>query len=103
MDTNKMKEIFADQAFVKSLVVLETATQVQAELKKKGLDITEHDVVKLRDEINKLFQNRSKAEELSLNELDDVAGGVSASDATKIFVDANKTIFNTLVSSLLRW
>ena len=103
MDTKRMNEIFSDHAFAKSLFELETAAQVKAELKKKGLDVNEEDVLKLRETINKLIQNGSKAEELSLNELDDVAGGVSASDATKIFVDANKTIFNTLVSSLLRW
>jgi len=77
MNTNKMKELFSDQAFVKKLTEMETAAQVQAELKKKGLDLSENDVVKIKEEINKHLKSGKKAEELSLEALDDVAGGSS--------------------------
>ena len=81
MDTKKMNEIFSDQAFVKSLVGMETAAQVQAELKKKGLDISEQEVLKIKDEINKHLKSGKKAEELSLDALDNVAGGTILSIA----------------------
>ena len=76
MDTNKIKEIFSDQAFVKSLLEKDTAAQVQAELKKKGIDLSEKEVMKMRDEIIKHTENGTKPEELSLDQLDDVAGGI---------------------------
>ena len=84
MDTKKMKEIFEDQAFVKSLIEKETAAQVQAELKKKGIDLTEQDVMKLREEINSQINSGKSADELSLNALDDVAGGVSVNPILSI-------------------
>ena len=77
MDANKVKEIFSDKAFAKSLLELESATQVQAELKKKGLDFSENDIMKIRDEISKNLENGTKPEELSLDQLDDVAGGIA--------------------------
>ena len=80
MDTNKVKEIFSDQAFMKSLFELETVAQVQAELKKKGLDVTEQDVMKLRDDIEKQIKNGKHQGEMSLDQLDDVAGGNAISD-----------------------
>jgi len=75
MDTNKVKEIFSDQAFVKRLFEMETPAEVQKTLKEKGLDFSEKDVMKLRDEIVKHVENGTKPEELSLDQLDDVAGG----------------------------
>ena len=78
MDTKKMNEIFSDQAFTKSLLEMETVAQVQAELKKKGLDVTEQDVLKLRDDINKHVESKSNQGEMSLDQLDDVAGGASS-------------------------
>ena len=77
MDTNKMREVFSDQAFVRSLMDLETATQVQAELKKKGLYLSEQEVIKVRDNIEKHIKNGADTDEMSLDQLDDVAGGVS--------------------------
>lgn len=40
MNMEKMKEIFADEAFVKGLFELETAAEVQAALKEKGVEIS---------------------------------------------------------------
>ena len=41
MNMEKMKEIFADEAFVKSLFELESAGEVQAALKEKGVELPE--------------------------------------------------------------
>ena len=74
MDTNKIKEIFSDQAFVKKLSEMETAAQVQAELLKKGIELSEQDVLSLRDDIVAHFKS---GKDLSLDALDNVAGGLS--------------------------
>ena len=92
MDTNKIKEIFSDQAFVKSLLEKDTAAQVQAELKKKGIDLSEKEVMKLRDEIVKHTENGTKPEELSLDQLDDVAGGLLISMTTLIVLAGIATV-----------
>ena len=39
MNIEKMKEVFADEAFVKGLFELETAAEVQAVLKEKGVEL----------------------------------------------------------------
>jgi len=106
MDANKIKEIFADQAFAKSLMEMETAAQVQAELKKKGLDLSEKDVMKMRDEIVKHVENGTKPEELSLDQLDDVAGGsvtLCVGIAIATFVGAAVIGTGAGALSRLRW
>ena len=75
MDTNKVKEVFSDQEFVKTLFQMETPAEAQKALKEKGLDFSEKDVLRLRDEIVKNIENGTTADELSLDQLDDVAGG----------------------------
>ena len=40
MNAENMKAAFADEAFVKSLFELETAAEVQAALKEKGVELT---------------------------------------------------------------
>ena len=105
MDANKIKEVFADQAYVKSLLEMETAAQVQTELKKKGLDLSEKDVMKMRDEIVKHVENGTTPEELSLDQLDDVAGGLVVSVGLVIAVIAGAAAIGTGAGALsrLRW
>jgi len=106
MDTNKIKEIFADQAFVKSLLKMETAAEVQKALKEKGLDISEKDVLKMRDELNKHLENGTKPDELSLDQLDDVAGGLIISTTVLIVLAGIATVTGAgaaVASSRLRW
>ena len=45
MNIEKIKEIFADEAFVKGLFELETAAEVQAALKEKGAELTEEEIL----------------------------------------------------------
>jgi lactobin A/cerein 7B family class IIb bacteriocin len=79
MNEQRMKEIFSDEAFVKELFAMETPAQVQAALKEKGIDITETEVIRAKDLINERIQSGAApervSEELSLEQLDDVAGG----------------------------
>ena len=70
MNTEKMKEVFADEAFVKSLFELESAAEVQAALKEKGFDLSDEEVETVRNYCAKLAQG-----ELPEDMLDMVAGG----------------------------
>ena len=75
IDQSHIKEVFSDEVFVKGLLELETPLEVQAALKEKGIEMTESEILALRDEIEKLAERVRNGEELSLDQLDDVAGG----------------------------
>ena len=64
MENYKMKEIFADEAFVKSLMELESAAEVQEALKEKGIELTEDDIMALRDIILKVEEGEISREQL---------------------------------------
>ena len=75
MNQNHIKEVFSDEVFVGSLMELETPEQVRAALKEKGVDMTENEILSLRDEIIKQAQQGGDGGEMSLESLDEVAGG----------------------------
>ena len=87
MNVEKMKEIFSDEAFVKSLFELETVTEVQAALKEKGIELSEEEILGIREflikvesgEITKeqleLWQKQAEDGELSEEALQQVVGG----------------------------
>ena len=87
MNIEKIKEIFADEAFVKGLFELETAAEVQAALQAKGLELTEEDILGIREmllkvadgeiSVKQLEQWATQAErgELSEELLEQVSGG----------------------------
>ena len=72
-----MKEVLADESFVKSLFKLETTEEVQAAFREKSLELSAEEVLALRDILVKLFEKAGESDgELSVDELDEVAGGV---------------------------
>ena len=87
MNMEKMKEIFADEAFVKSLFELESAGEVQTVLKEKGVELTEEEIFAIREmllkvadgeiSVKQLEQWATQAErgELSEELLEQVSGG----------------------------
>jgi hypothetical protein len=73
MGEKEIRDIFSDEAYVSSLLALDTASEVQASLAEKGLDLSEEEIKKLLDSI----QNYSESdEELSETSLENVTGGV---------------------------
>ena len=80
MNMEKMKEVFSDEAFVKSLFELETAAEVQAALQEKGVEMTEEEILGIRDLFLKVAEGELSAEQLESGELpeellEQVAGG----------------------------
>ena len=77
MDEQRVKEVFADEAFVKSLFALETPEEARDAFRKKGLALSAEEVLALRGLLIKTLEKAGEnGGELSVEELDEVAGGV---------------------------
>lgn len=89
MNMEKIKEVFSDEAFVKNLFELESAGEVQAALKEKGIEFSEEEIISIRDFLLKVEKGDITKEqlekwtvqledgELSEEELEIVAGGIA--------------------------
>jgi hypothetical protein len=83
MNIEKIKAAFSEEAFVKALAKLETAAEVQAALKEKGVELSEEESAAILDLILKVKNGEitreqfCKAEdgELDDEQLEKVAGG----------------------------
>ena len=64
MNVEKMKEVFADEAFVKGLFELDTVAEVQAALQAKGVELTEEDILGIRELLTKVESGEISAEQL---------------------------------------
>ena len=64
MNLEKIKEIFADEAFFKGLFELETAAEVQTALKEKGIELTEEEIFAIREMFLKVADGKISAEQL---------------------------------------
>jgi hypothetical protein len=69
----EIKDLFADEAYVSSLLALDTAEEVQASLAKKGLDLSTAEITTLLDSMQKYAESD---EELSEADLETVTGGL---------------------------
>ena len=77
MNEERIKEIFADEEFVKELFSKETPEEAQALLAEKGIDMSIDELVKLKDLVAAKLQAAENGEstELTEEDLSDVAGG----------------------------
>ena len=98
MNIEKIKEIFADEAFVKGLFELETAAEVRVALKEKGVEMSEEEILGIRDLLIKVESGEISAEqaeqwskqaesgELSEELLEQVAGGLAGTTILAIYL-----------------
>ena len=80
MNMEKVKAAFADETFVKSLFELDSAAEVQAALQEKGVELTEEEILGIRDLLGKLANGEISAEQMENGELpeellEQVSGG----------------------------
>ena len=77
MNEERIKEIFADEEFVKELFSKETPEEAQALLAEKDINLSVEEIVKLKDIITAKLQaaENSESAELTEADLEDVAGG----------------------------
>ena len=64
MNMEKIKEVFSDEAFVKGLFELDSAAEVQAALKEKGVEMCEEEIIGIRDLLIKVESSEISAEQL---------------------------------------
>ena len=70
----KIGEAFADKSFVERLSAAETPKEAQELLSAKGIELRLDDVRRLPDELERM---RGNGDELTEDELEDVAGGMT--------------------------
>ena len=80
MNIEKMKEVFADEAFVKGLFKLGSAAEMHAALKEKGVEMTEQEIITIRELLSKVASGEISGEQMEKGELpeellEQVAGG----------------------------
>lgn len=79
----KIQEVFSDKEFVEKLLAMETAEEVQAAVKEKGLELTLEEIEATKKSIiNSLEKNDS--DEVSDDQLEQVAGGFAITTALAI-------------------
>jgi len=100
MNEERIKEIFADEEFVKELFSKETPEEAQALLAEKDINLSVEEIVKLKDIITAKLQaaENSESAELTEEELEDVAGGYLGIATIVIVSIAVPLIFGTGVA-----
>lgn len=86
MDTQKLNEVLADEAFVKELLLMQKPEQVQEALEDRGVELSLDEIEKMgafirkvqTGEISKEQVQRMADGELSEDELEQVSGGSGA-------------------------
>ena len=74
-DINLVKKVFSDEEFVVKLAALSDPAEIQAALKEKGIDLSIEEINEIGESIKtKIGENPGG--ELSLDQLDEVAGGM---------------------------
>ena len=84
MNLENLNAIWEDQAFVETLLAMESVAEVQAALKEKGVEMTEDDILTIRELLTKIevgeitLEQLKQIEEGELPEeaLEQVAGGL---------------------------
>ena len=64
MNIEKMKEVLSDEAFFKSLFELETVAEVQAALQEKGVELSENEILGVRELFLKVEGGEISAEQI---------------------------------------
>ena len=72
MSETRVKEVFSDEAFVEKLFSLESPEEAQALLKEQGLELSVEELNTINEQLKAKLEAGG---ELSLDNLDNVAGG----------------------------
>lgn len=105
MNTARITEAFSDKEFVSRVLAMETSAEVQAALKEKGVELSEEEILAIRDLLLKMeggeineeqimnLQKEAEAGELSEELLEAVSGGVVLTSAVISGVVVLKALF----------
>ena len=105
MNEERIKEVFADEEFVKELFSKETPEEAQALLAENDIDLSVEDLVKLKDIITKKLQAVEKGEstELTEEDLENIAGGNGAVVAAVAFLAVAAIVLLKIKVTMNRW
>lgn len=95
----RLEEVLADETFANELTQMENAEDVQAALEEKGIDLSIREILEVRDTMNKLQEKGVSPDELTEEELEEVAGGIIGI----IFCAVCGAIALSSVGILMRW
>ena len=70
MNQERINEVLSDEIFIKQLLQMETVEEAQAAFKSKGIDFSLEELKKIKE-----LRESDLSGDLSLDQLDDVAGG----------------------------
>jgi len=70
MNQERINEVLSDEIFMKQLLQMETVEEAQAAFKSKGIDFSLEELKKIKE-----LRESDLSGDLSLDQLDDVAGG----------------------------
>ena len=87
IENEKVKELFSDEAFVKELFALDTAAEVQAALKEKGVELTEADIMGIRELLVRIESGEITKKQVEDGELpEELLEQISGGSASLIFL-----------------
>ena len=82
MNEEQLKKLFSDDAFVASILEMETAEEVQKSLADKGLELSLDEIAIIKNTLN------SEETELSEDELKNISGGADIPGIIASIADA---------------
>ena len=116
MNIEKIKEVFSQEAFVRSLFELDSAAEVQQALNSKGITLSEEEILSIRTLCTRVERGEISREELENGEiseetLEGIAGGsavviaigVVALCAGAVGVGGTLAVHTGLIESSFRW
>lgn len=89
----KINELFQDKAFVEKLLSLENDTDVQALMKENGVELSLQEINSIKKAVESRIGND---EELSEDDLENVAGGVDIGNIITGVVDGLVSLGNAV-------
>lgn len=93
-ELKKLGEMVKDEAFARKLFELETAEEVKSELHAKGVDLSLDEINELARQMNEKAEKlKDGGDELTEEELEEAAGGVTPIVAYTLSVAATITYF----------
>ena len=97
MDTERIKELFADESFVKQLLEQEEPEAVQALLLERDVDFSIEQIVQIRDMVEKHLKGEINIDELSDEDLEEISGGFFISAGAALVISTLLLVGSTAV------
>ena len=75
MNEERIREVFSNKEFLTELIAMEVPEEIQTALAEKDIDFTIDEICKMKEMVEKGIEKATVGEELTEEELAEVAGG----------------------------